>query len=159
MCQLSNLIHWIILHSPLEIIEHHPHNRFDLFPDFGRKVPFGTGTSIFYNYLDYRFINRSDQDYQLLVWVDDKNLHGELRAEKAIDIKYHIRVQDEYFEQRDNDFYRINTIYRDRIDKRTGKLAESVLIKENCAKVLYDSSYIRADLIRKSGLKNISKSA
>lgn len=66
MCQFSNLIHWMVLHAPLTITEQHHHDQFDLFPDFGRQVPFGTGTSIFYNYLDYRFRNDTEQTYQLL---------------------------------------------------------------------------------------------
>jgi len=36
MCQLSNLIHWLVLHSELTITEHHHHDGLDLFPDFGR---------------------------------------------------------------------------------------------------------------------------
>ena len=55
LCQLTNLIHWMILHTPLEITEHHHHDALDLFPDHKRVIPFGTGTSICYNYLDYRF--------------------------------------------------------------------------------------------------------
>ena len=54
MCQLSNLIHWMVLHSELTITEHHHHDALDLFPDHGRQIPFGTGTSISYNYIDYR---------------------------------------------------------------------------------------------------------
>ena len=53
MCQFTNLIHWMVLHSELKITEYHHHNGIDMFPDFGRKVPFGTGTSIMYNNLDY----------------------------------------------------------------------------------------------------------
>ena len=64
MCQLSNLIHWMVLHSELTITEHHHHDGLDLFPDFGRQIPFGTGTSISYNYLDYRVRNDSDNTYQ-----------------------------------------------------------------------------------------------
>ena len=48
MCQLSNLVHWLVLHSELTITEHHHHDGLDLFPDFGRQIPFGTGTSISY---------------------------------------------------------------------------------------------------------------
>ena len=59
LCQLSNLIHWMVLHSDLTIAEHHHHDGLDLFPDFGRTIPFGTGTSISYNYLDYRVLLRS----------------------------------------------------------------------------------------------------
>ena len=54
-CQFTNLIHWMVLHSDLTIVEHHHHDGFDLFPDYKRQIPFGTGTSIVYNYLDYRF--------------------------------------------------------------------------------------------------------
>ena len=60
MCQLSNLIHWMILHTDMKITEHHHHDQLDLFPDFKRVIPFGTGTSIMYNYLDYRFKNTTD---------------------------------------------------------------------------------------------------
>ena len=34
LCQLSNLIHWMILHTDMEITEHHHHDEMDLFPDF-----------------------------------------------------------------------------------------------------------------------------
>ena len=63
MCQLSNLIHWLVLHSELTITEHHHHDGLDLFPDFGRQIPFGTGTSISYNYIDYRFRNDTQNTY------------------------------------------------------------------------------------------------
>ncbi|MBQ6156860.1 MAG: VanW family protein [Bacteroidales bacterium] len=50
------------------------------YSDFGRQIPFGTGSSISYNYLDYRVRNDSDNTYQLWLWVDDEYLCGELRA-------------------------------------------------------------------------------
>lgn len=84
MCQFSNLIHWMVLHAPLTITEQHHHDQFDLFPDFGRQVPFGTGTSIFYNYLDYRFRNDTEQTYQLLVHTTPTHLCGELRTDAPL---------------------------------------------------------------------------
>ena len=42
-------------------IEHHHHDALDLFPDYNRQIPFGTGTSIAYNYLDYRFKNTTNK--------------------------------------------------------------------------------------------------
>ena len=83
MCQFTNLIHWMVLHSDLDIVEHHHHDGMDLFPDYGRKIPFGTGTSILYNYLDYRFRNDTQATYQLRVWVDGEYLRGELRADRV----------------------------------------------------------------------------
>ena len=51
----------------------------DLFPDFGRQIPFGTGTSISYNYIDYRIKNETTNTYQLRLCTDDEYLCGELR--------------------------------------------------------------------------------
>ena len=89
MCQLTNLIHWMILHSDMEIIEHHHHDQIDLFPDYKRVIPFGTGTSIVYNYLDYRFKNTTNLTYQLIIYVTDEYLCGELRSNNNQESKYH----------------------------------------------------------------------
>ena len=55
ICQISNLIHWLVIHSALTVTERH-HHSFDLFPDDGRVLPFGSGATVFYNYLDYQFM-------------------------------------------------------------------------------------------------------
>ncbi|MBP5637935.1 MAG: VanW family protein, partial [Victivallales bacterium] len=121
LCQLSNLIHWLVLHSPLEITERHHHDGFDLFPDFGRQVPFGVGTSISYNYLDYRFKNTTEQTYQLLIKVEGEHLCGELRAEKLLDVKYHIQAKGENFVQEGEVWYRVGEVWRNCIDKASGQ--------------------------------------
>jgi len=139
MCQFSNLIHWLILHSPLDIVEHHHHDALDLFPDFNRKIPFGTGTSIFYNYIDYRFKNNTDNTFQLVVYTDDEHLHGELRAERDIDFRYEIVADDEKFTREDDDVYRNGNVYREIYEKGTDKLIKRELIRVNHARVLYDT--------------------
>lgn len=140
MCQFTNLIHWLTLHSPLDIVEHHHHDNLDLFPDFGRQVPFGTGTSIVYNYLDYRFVNNTDYTFQLIVYTTDKYLCGELRCDHSLPNSYHIHAEDEYFSKEDGIVYRNGKIYRSIVDKRTGNTIKKELIKTNHARVLYDTS-------------------
>ncbi len=142
MCQFTNLIHWLVLHSPLDIIEHHHHDGYDLFPDYGRQVPFGTGTSIYYNYLDYRFVNNTEQAFQLIVYTTDTHLCGELRTTNVLDTKYHIRAHNEAFVREGDDVYRIGEIYRECVDKASGEVLESKLIKTNHALVMYDTDLI-----------------
>ena len=142
LCQLSNLIHWIILHTPLEITEHHHHDGVDLFPDFGRQVPFGVGTSISYNYLDYRFVNNTEQTFQLIVYNDEKYLNAELRAEKPLAVKYHIESRNEHFTQENGIWYRNSEVWRQCVDKASGKVIKEKLIKTNHAQVMYDEKYI-----------------
>lgn len=140
MCQLSNLIHWMILHTELEITEHHHHDNLDLFPDFKRVIPFGTGTSIMYNYLDYRFKNTTDKTYQLIIYTTDEYLCGELRSNKEEKYSYHIHAEDVFFSRENGVVYRNGKVYRTKIDKTTGNTIEKKLIRENHAKVCYDTS-------------------
>lgn len=149
MCQFTNLIHWMVLHSPLEIVEHHHHNAVDLFPDFGRKVPFGCGTSILYNYRDYRFRNPTDQTFQLVIWLDETNLNGELRAEHTLDTSYHLREEEAWFEKgEDGHYYRHNKIFRRIADKRTGKILLDECLLENYSRVMYEEKLIPEDKIQ-----------
>lgn len=140
MCQFTNLIHWMVLHTPLEIVEHHHHDGYDLFPDFGRQVPFGTGTSIMYNYLDYRVYNPTDRTYQLLVRVEGEYLRGELRCDRPQPEKYHIRAEGERFVREGEAVYRLGRVLRERIDTATGLVAEREILRENHARVMYDPS-------------------
>lgn len=106
ICQFTNLIHWLILHSPLTIVERHHHQLMDLFPDFKRTTPFGVGTSIVYNYLDYRFCNNTDKTCQLVFSMDDTYLKGYLYADKPPQDKYHIKTMDECFVKEGDDYSR-----------------------------------------------------
>lgn len=149
MCQFTNLIHWMVLHTSLEITEYHHHNGIDMFPDFGRKVPFGTGTSIMYNNLDYRFYNPTkDVIYQLIVYTTDEYLMGEIRANKQEEYKYHVEEEYSYFEEIDGIWYRNNLVSRKCIDRRTGNELWRKEISKNHAKVLYDPKFINKDMIK-----------
>lgn len=147
MCQFTNLIHWLVLHSPLEIIEHHHHNGFDLFPDYGRQVPFGTGTSIMYNYLDYQFKNTTNQCFQLWFEMDEMYLKGELRSELPISNVYHIKEEKAHFKKVGDSYYRYNEIYRQTVDPITGITLSYQKMLSSEAKVMYDESFIPKEQI------------
>ena len=138
LCQLSNLIHWLVLHSDLTIVEHHHHDGMDLFPDYGRQIPFGTGTSISYNYIDYRVKNETSNTYQLKLWTNDEYLCGELRATELQPHTFYIHVVNEYFSREDGAIYRNGQVYRDIIDRVTGRHLDNQLIRTNHARVMYD---------------------
>ena len=148
LCQFTNLLHWMVLHSPLDLVELHHHNSLDLFPDYGRQVPFGLGTSILYNYLDYRVKNNTVNTFQFIVYTSPTHLCGELRAADAIEHSYHIVDEDKHFIQIGEDYYRRNKVYRNKVDKKTGLTVEKLLIVQSNAKVLYDSEFIPRDFLR-----------
>ena len=146
LCQMTNLIHWMILHSPLDIVEHHHHHKYDIFPDFKRQIPFGTGTSIMYNYLDYQFANMTEDTFQIRVRVSNQHLEGELRVNNTQKKSYHIVEKNSKFVKEENNYYRCNDIYRKIFNKRTGLLETDELIISNKSLVLYDAAYIDTEV-------------
>lgn len=136
LCQLANLIHWMALHSPLELVERH-HHSFDPFPDEGRVLPFGSGASLFYNYVDLRFFNRTDQTLQLLIWLDATYLRGEIRAQVMPALAYHVFETDHRFEQEGEQRLRCNRIWQRQVDRRTGAVVAERLLYSNRSRVMY----------------------
>lgn len=145
LCQFTNLIHWMILHSSMDIVEHHHHNSVDLFPDFNRQIPFGTGTSIMYNYLDYQFTNNTDNTFQLKIYTTETHLCGELRCLNKLKYNYHIVEEDSFYTHEEDGYYRNNKIYREISSKETGLLVNRELILTNHSKVMYDAKHIPED--------------
>lgn len=140
ICQASNMIHWMVMHSPLTITEKSNHS-FDPFPDEGRVLPFGSGAAIFYNYIDFQFENRTDKTFQILLSVGDKFLEGELRVNEQLEHSYHIFEKDHHFLKKGNAYYRKNEIWRDSILKQNGNVVKSELLKKNFARVTYEPEH------------------
>ncbi|MCQ2738261.1 MAG: VanW family protein [archaeon] len=147
LCQMANMIHWLVLNSPLTVTELHHHSD-ALFPDERRRVPFGTGTSVSYSNIDYRFKNTTDQDVQILVWCENGELCGELRSEKEYPYRYKLVEENHHFKKEGEFYYRISQVYRLVIDRKTNKEIDKELILDNHSKVLYDYKLIPKDQIR-----------
>jgi len=147
LCNLGNTINLLILHSPLEIVELHKHSD-ALAPDEGKRVPFGAGTSVSYNYIDYRFKNNTNQDVQVFVWCEDGKLYGELRSEREFPYTYQLIEEDHHFQKEGDKYYRVSKIYRQVIEKTTGNIIEKELIWDNHSLVMFDYDLIPKDLLR-----------
>ena len=138
---VRNLLHWLALHSPLEVAELHHHDGYDLFPDFGRQVPFGCGTSIQYNNLDYRLHNGTDNTFQLRVWISETHLCGELRAADPLPLRWHIAETGRRFVREADGLYRENVVERRAVDPATGNTVQREVLRRSHAKVMYDEKY------------------
>jgi len=137
ICQSTNLLHWLALHSPLTITERH-HHSIDPFPDNGRVLPWASGSAIFYNYLDFQLTNNTKWTYQINLWLTDKTIDGEIRVNEELDFAYHVYETDHKFLKKGNEYFRTNKIWRKKIAKfKSGKLLENELMYENFGKVLY----------------------
>ncbi|RLQ96145.1 VanW family protein [Falsibacillus albus] len=144
ICQLANLLYWMAIHTPMEIIERH-HHSFDPFPDNGRVLPFGSGAGVFYNYVDLRFFNPTDQPFQIKVWLTDKHLKGAIHTSGAWPFTYHIEERNHRFITKNNKNYRSNEIWRKVHDRRTGNLLKEELVMKNFAEVKYELNSVKLE--------------
>lgn len=147
LCNLANLLHLLIVHSPMEITEFHTHSD-ALDPDKGKRKPFANGTSVQYNYQDYRFTNTTNQKIQLRTWVENDILFGELRSESQFPFTYQIVEENHHFKKEGDHYYRNSMIYREKVDRITEQILEKELILKNHSKVMYDPKLIPTELIK-----------
>ena len=147
LCQLANMVHWLVLNSPMTVTELHHHSD-ALFPDERRTVPFGTGTSVFYKNIDYQFKNTTDQPVQLLFWLSDTDLCGELRTTKPFPYRYRIVEEDNHYRKEADGWYRISKVYRRVIDRESGQEVAKELVLDNLSRVMYDPKLIPPEQIR-----------
>ncbi len=137
LCQMGNLIYWMTLHTPLEVIERYRHS-FDVFPDVNRTLPFGSGATLSYNYIDLQIENTSNQTYQLNLWLDEKKLHGSWNTEAAQEHHYQVyESKHEIHNQQWGGYTRHNEIRR-KIFDQSDQLLDDELITENHAIMMYN---------------------
>lgn len=139
ICQLANLLYWMVIHTPLEVVERH-HHSFDPFPDEGRVLPFGSGASVFYNYIDLRFKNSTEQPFQIKVWLTSKHLKGAIFTNNELAYSYHIEEKKHKFIKKDGKTFRENEIWRKVVDKKTGNYIDETLLIKNFSEVKYEIS-------------------
>lgn len=147
LCQLANMIHWLVLHSPLTVTELHHHTD-ALFPDSNRRVPFGTGTSVFYNNVDYRFYNGTSDTYQIRVWCDETDLCGELYCVRRLPVRFRIEERSHHYRRDPDGLYRNSEIWKKEIERATGAALRETLVFRNHSRVLYDESLVPPEEIR-----------
>ena len=149
LCNLANNLNRIVLHSPLTITEVHHHSD-ALAPDpGGKRVPFSAGTSVNYNFIDYRFRNDTQQPVQLCTWCEGDDLHTELRTTEPFPETFRIVEEDHHFRQESNGkYYRVSQIYRETIDRATGEVKNKELVWDNHSEVMFDYNLIPKDQIR-----------
>ncbi len=136
LCQLSNLIYWMTLHTSLTTTERYRHS-YDVFPDSNRSQPFGSGATCVYNYRDLRIYNNTDQAYQLHIYINDDYLVGEWRAIEKEFHTYEVyekehKISHEYW----GGYVRHNLIYRKKYNL-DNELIDDEYITENHAIMMY----------------------
>ena len=138
LCQMTNLIYWMTIHTDLEVTERWRHG-FDVFPDSGRSQPFGSGATCAWNYIDLQIANHTPHDYQLRLRVDGNDLKGEWRAAAPQAFRFEIverghAMRHEWW----GGYSRHNVLWRRRYDVGSGVEHGEEMLTENHAIMMYE---------------------
>lgn len=137
LCQLSNLIYWMTLHTALTVTERYRHV-YDVFPDSNRTQPFGSGATCYYNYVDLQIKNETNENWQLHIYLDDKYLRGQWRCEREPEYRYEVYEKSHEMTRGFwGGYVRHNEICR-RVFDKNGDLADDEYITENHAYMMYE---------------------
>lgn len=148
LCQLSNLLYWMTLHTSLTVTERYRHSH-DVFPDVNRTQPFGTGATCSYCSLDLQIYNATKSDFQLIVYLTKESLIGEWRSVDISMNRYEVYEKEHSITSGFGGYIRNNIIYRKIYNNNIG-LIKDEYVTENHAYMTYPP------LLNESG--NIQKS-
>lgn len=136
LCQLSNLIFWMTLHTDLTVAERYRHSH-DVFPDAHRTQPFGTGATCAYPHRDLMLRNDTQETYQLRLRVGKRDLEGEWLATAPPRHRFEIQERDARMDQAAwGGYVRHNAIWR-RVFDREGNFLEDQPLFTNDAIMMY----------------------
>jgi vancomycin resistance protein VanW len=136
LCQLSNLIFWSAIHTPLTIVERYRHG-YDVFPDSNRTQPFASGATCAYPHIDLMIRNDTEDTYQLLLNVGETDLEGQWRVNKEPLYNYKIvernhRMVSQFW----GGYTRHNELYQ-QVYSKDGELIDDHLLLSNVAVMMY----------------------
>jgi vancomycin resistance protein VanW len=137
LCQLSNLLFWAMLHTPLTLKERFRHG-FDVFPDSNRKLPFGSGATCVYNYRDLQFKNNTEETYQLLIKIIDDYLIINIQSDARKYLEFNIYESYHEIQHTSWGRYVRNNEVRRKVYNLDGEIIDDQYLFENHALMMYD---------------------
>jgi vancomycin resistance protein VanW len=135
LCQMSNLLFWVFLHSPLTIVERHPHKA--RVPNTKEGEPQGVDATINEGWLDVKVKNETDTTFQISIAFDSASITGGLFTDKVMPFVYEIDGKDLSYFRKNGKVYQKVSIYRLEIASDTRQVISESLLYENLCEINY----------------------
>lgn len=146
LCQLSNLLFQLFLHSPLTIVERTGH-RIKEFPELSSDSLKGIDATIANGWIDLKVKNDTNYTFQIGVNFDDTNIIGSLYSNEECKIRYEIENRNLRYRKDNNEILEEVEIWKKAIQNDSGECVNEELLYENRCVIGYD--------IEKYGVSNL----
>jgi vancomycin resistance protein VanW len=134
LCQLSTFLYWMFLHTPVKILERHPHT-IDVNPSPKENISSRSGATVLYNFIDFKIKNDYDYPIQLKIWFTEKFLEGQILSIEKMNKTFRVIEKNHCFIKKDDKVYQYNEVHREITE--SGNLIKTEKIIENFYQVLY----------------------
>lgn len=136
LCQMSNLLFWLFLHTPLTIIERHGHRIKD-FPEPPSDAPIGVDAAVSEGWLDLKVRNDTDYTFQIIITFDENNIKGCMLSDIQPMVTFHItNAKQRYYRKNDKIFEEIDVVQKI-ITPTDNKCISSKLLYRNRCEIGY----------------------
>ena len=135
LCQLSNLLFWLFLHSPLTIVERSGHREKD-FPDLGDQ-PAGVDATVAEGWVDLKVRNDTQETFQLTLSFGAETMTGTLRADRETGVEYRVENRGLQYLRRGGAVIEEVDVLRREICRATGELLREQILYHNSCRIGY----------------------
>ncbi|MDL2319380.1 VanW family protein [Eubacteriales bacterium OttesenSCG-928-A19] len=137
LCQLSNLLFWVFLNSPLTIVERQTHRVKD-FPTLRNLEPEGVDATISEGWIDLRMKNETDATFQIAVAFDSESITVSLYTDRPMPSRHEIEGRNLTYFRKNGKVYQRISIYRRETAVETGEVLSNELLYTNLCVIEYE---------------------
>lgn len=137
LCQLSNMLFWLFLHTPLTIVERHMH-KVKEFPNPSPDDPCGVDATILEGWLDLKARNDTDTPMQIELEMDEHYYYGRILTGNPPSKRYDVANRNLHYTQKDGVYYESVDVVRQTFELRTNQLLSEELLYTNVCEIGYD---------------------
>ena len=148
LCQISNLLCWLCLHTPLTMVERHGHDKKE-FPEPPSDAPMGVDATVAEGWLDFKVRNDTDDIFQLSIAFDEQHIIGRVLTDRDSGKVWRVTNRDlKYTRESDGIFEEVDVVQQvyDLAENRC--LQEKTVYRNRC-RIAYqlppDTPIIRKD--------------
>lgn len=137
ICQLTNNLFWIFLHTDMSIVERHNHDILDFpYPEDG--VPEGTDATVSDGWQDLIVRNDTDITYQVEIEFDEECMWIAIYADTKPEYEYRVLAKNGVYYRDGDKVMRRVSLMRDEHDFETGELIKEVHLYDNVCEIGYE---------------------
>ena len=136
MCQLSNLLFWVFLHSPLTVVERHGHGSKD-FPEPPSDAPMGVDATLAEGWKDLKVRNDTDSTFQIHIAFDPENISGYLYADRQDPLLYSVENGPVSYHRRQGGIWEEVDVIQTLTDRESGQVQSTRTLYRNVCRIGY----------------------